>query len=124
MFCLGGLCLGGSLSRGFSVQEGLCPGGSLSRGLCSGGLYPGGLCPRGSLSRRGLCHGETPYGGRTGGTHPTGMHSCFSLQKDSATMACHNLQCHSHSSTGITGRSYISQLHIVSSCETLVWEET
>ena len=48
---------GGVVSvRGVSVQEGLCPGV-----LCLGGLY----------------HGEPPnYGGRAGGMHPTGMHSC------------------------------------------------
>ena len=35
----GGICLGGSLSRGVSVQGGLCP-----VSLCPGGLCPGGLC--------------------------------------------------------------------------------
>ena len=50
-------CSGGSLSQhapqvtwpgeGVSVQGGLCLGGSLSRGLCPGGLCLGGLCPGG-----------------------------------------------------------------------------
>ena len=36
------------------------------------------VCPQGSLSR-GVSVTETPprYGGRAGGTHHTGMHSCF-----------------------------------------------
>ena len=30
------------------------------------------------MSKEGLCHGDPPScGGRAGGTHPTGMHSCF-----------------------------------------------
>ena len=55
----GGLCPGGSLFRGVSVQGGFCV-----REFCvHGGLRPGGLCVRGvsvqegSLSRRGLCPG-------------------------------------------------------------------
>ena len=48
----------------FCSWGGLCPGG-LSRW---GGLCPGGLCLWGSLSQ---------YGGRAGGAHPTGMHSCY-----------------------------------------------
>ena len=82
----GGLCPGGSLSRGVSVQGvsvqgvsvqgvsvqgplsggGLCPGESLSEGSCTGGL-----CPGGSLS------GRPPVWLRAGSTHPTGMHSCY-----------------------------------------------
>ena len=57
----GGLCPGGSLSRGTSVQGGLCPGGlcpggSLSVGSLSGGSLSGGSLSRGSLSG-GLCPG-------------------------------------------------------------------
>ena len=52
----------------------LCVQGEVSvakGGLCvQGGLCPGGFLFRGSLS---------PYGGRAGSTHPTGMHSCFHL---------------------------------------------
>ena len=41
-----------SLSRGISVQGGLCPGGSLSKGVSVQGVYiQRGLCPRGSLSK-------------------------------------------------------------------------
>ena len=46
---------------------GLCPGGSLSRGdLC----LVGGLCPGGSLSGRREC---------AGGTHRTRMPSCYQI---------------------------------------------
>ena len=80
----GGLCPGGSLSRGglclrVSVQGGLCPGGvSVQGGLCPGRS----LCPGWSLSRRGLCPevGLCPEGGLcqgAGGTYPTGMISCL-----------------------------------------------
>ena len=40
------------------------------------------VCPRGrDLCPGGLCHGDpTPlYGEKAGGTHPTGMHSCFPI---------------------------------------------
>ena len=62
----GGLCLGGGLCPGVvSVQRGLCPGGFLSKGLSvqgvsvQGGLCPrGGLCPGGvSVQGEGLCLG-------------------------------------------------------------------
>ena len=59
MFLLGGLC------AWFHVPS--------KRGPCPGGLLPG----------EGLCHGDPPdrdprYGEeRAGGTHPTGMLSCF-----------------------------------------------
>ena len=36
-----------------------------------------GSLSKGSLSRGDLCHRDTPYGGRVGGTHPTEMHSCY-----------------------------------------------
>ena len=52
----------GSLSRGGKVSLSRGGRGSLSRGVYIQG--------RGSLSRA--------YGRRAGGTHPTGMHSCFS----------------------------------------------
>ena len=83
----GGLCSGGSLSRGFLSRGNLCPRGSLSRGSVSrgggsvsrgeGSLSRGGgslsrgvsvqsvkrgLCPGGSLSR-GLCLGGLCPGG-------------------------------------------------------------
>ena len=47
--------------EGVSVQRGLYPGGSLSR----------------EVSVRGVSLRETPIRLRAGGTHPTGMHSCF-----------------------------------------------
>ena len=56
----GGLCLGGSLSRGVSVQGSLSRAVSIQGGLCPGGLCLEGLCPGGSLAREisvqgGLC---------------------------------------------------------------------
>ena len=73
----GGLCLGG-----------LCPGpgwisvwgGALSRQGSVGGVsVQEGLCPEGVSVQGGLCQGDPPAAVRlcTGGTHPTGMHSCF-----------------------------------------------
>ena len=53
-------------------------GKSLSReGLCLGRVsVQGGLCP--GVSVWGISAMEKPlrYGGRAGGTHPTGTHSC------------------------------------------------
>ena len=59
-------------------------------GLHPGGLHPGGVCigEGGGSASRGVCiqeagGGQTPlsdttgYSQLTGGTHPTGMHSCF-----------------------------------------------
>ena len=84
-----------SLFRDVSVQRDLYPEGSLSRGSLSGDLCLGGLCleglcsgwlrslSRGSLSRgslsRGISFREPPATVllRAGGTHPTGMHSCY-----------------------------------------------
>ena len=56
----GNMFIGVCLSTG----RGLCPGGSLSRGIS----VQGGLCHRDPPSR---------YGERAGGTHPTEMHSCL-----------------------------------------------
>ena len=64
-----GVCLStrGSLSSGVTVQ----------RGLFLWGLHPGGSLSRGSLLE-GLCQGDPPSVRlRAGGTHPTGMHSCY-----------------------------------------------
>ena len=67
-------------------QEGGLPGagGFASRGICirGGGLPGGSLHPGGSASRMGLGRPLPPsdtmgYSQRAGGTHPTGMHSCF-----------------------------------------------
>ena len=82
-----------SLSREVFVQGGLCPGGSVSRGsvsrgsLCPGCLYLGVSFQKGvsvqrgtSVQRRGISVRETPLiPQRSGGTHPTGMHSCSYL---------------------------------------------
>ena len=63
----GGVSVWGISVQGVSVQRGLCPGGSLSRGSLSRGISVWGVSVR-----------ETPLiRWRTGGTHPTGMHSCF-----------------------------------------------
>ena len=83
----GGLCLGE-----VSAQGGLCPGQqevSVQGGLClgvsvqgGGGLYPVGLCPVGFCPVGSLSWKPPLYGGRAGGTHPTGTHSCSSILKD------------------------------------------
>ena len=49
-----------------------------------GGLYPGGLLHPGGSASRGGWEGSsssdtTGYGQLAGGTHPTGMHSCYSF---------------------------------------------
>ena len=90
VFCClqGGLCKGGSLSRGTSVRL------SLSRGSLSGGQCPGCISVQmgclcrgrslGVLCLGGICQGDTP-GQRTpvrwrvGSMHPTGMLSCWFL---------------------------------------------
>ena len=70
---LQGVSLHGSLSRG-SLSRGLCPEGS----LCPGGsLSSVGLCPGVSLSGRPPWTEVLPIQWRAGGTHPTGMFSCF-----------------------------------------------
>ena len=59
-----------SHDRGVSVKGGLCPGGSLSRGSLSGrSLCPGSLCPGVSLSE-GLCLGGVSV---LGGPCPGGL---------------------------------------------------
>ena len=72
----GGICIGGGLNSGGSASD-----GSVSRGSTSSGdrgcIQWGG----GSLSR-GRGWADPPfdtmeYGQQTGGTHPTGMHSCY-----------------------------------------------
>ena len=68
--CPGGLCPGGSLSRGVFVQGGfcpgdLCPGGSLSRGSLSRQVSVWeGLCPEGvSVQGVSLSKGFSVHGG-------------------------------------------------------------
>ena len=55
------------------------PGGCQLRGVPAAGgcLLPGGPAPGGSAL--GGCLVETPPATAAGGTHPTGMHSCYSL---------------------------------------------
>ena len=83
----GGVCIQGGLSLRVCIQGGLHSGASASGGSASrswslhrgGGLHPGKLGrPLGS-AYRGV--GQTPPrdtwdGQQSGGTHPTGMHSC------------------------------------------------
>ena len=56
----------------FLLGGGLCPEGSMSR-VC--------LCPQGSLFGGVLCPGDLCLGvseiRKVGGTHPTGMLSCY-----------------------------------------------
>ena len=91
---LGVVCLlwGGVSAPGRCLlQGGLVLGGLVQGGVCSpggGGLLPwGGLVPGGSALRRGLLsEGGVPGGDSpgtataAGGTHPTGMRSCYLLQ--------------------------------------------
>ena len=77
-----------------------CITGHMTRGIClQAGLHPGGPPPgEGVLHLRGLCRRLPPglptgelgrhppsaprymgYGQQAGGTHPTGMHSCFNI---------------------------------------------
>ena len=86
----GGVCLGVSVWGvsvwgvsvqgvsvwGISVQGGFCPGVSVQGGVCLVGLCPGGLC-LGGLCPGGVSVRETPVQLRTGGMHPTVMHSCY-----------------------------------------------
>ena len=62
----GGLCLEPSLSRGD-----LCPRGSLGVSVQGRGFYLGGV------SVKGMAVGRTTRIRKAGGTHPTGMLSCF-----------------------------------------------
>ena len=73
----GGLCLGGSLSKGIYVQGDLCPRGSLSKGIS----VQGGLCPGASLSRGGsLCPEEgVSVQGVSGGSLSRGVSVWASL---------------------------------------------
>ena len=71
------LFTGGSQSRGISVLGDLCPGGSLSGGISVRESLSGSLSPGRCLSRRPPTTPPHPYGGRVGGTHPTGMHTCL-----------------------------------------------
>ena len=81
----GGVCFQGvSALVGCLLPGGLLPGGCLLPGVCSRGcLLLGGVCSRGVsalwVSSPGGVPGGHPPGTATaaGGTHPTGMHSCF-----------------------------------------------
>ena len=76
----GSLSRGGFLSKGISVQRGVCPGVSV-RGSLSTGVSVWGSLSRGSLSGGSLSRGVYLPGSvqlRTGDTHPTVMHSCYS----------------------------------------------
>ena len=60
------------------VKNSVHRGGAWSRGVCSGGWVPG---PRGS-AQGGLPGGDPPRtASAVGSTHPTGMHSCYQLQR-------------------------------------------
>ena len=80
-----------SHDQGVSFPREFLSGGSLCEGLCPGKCLclwvsvlwdvsvQGGLCP-GGVSVRSTPWTETPpYSNERGTTHPTGMHSCFSL---------------------------------------------
>ena len=89
--CIQGFCKQGGFELGVCIQ-GRGGGVSLPEGGMHGGgstlsyicLSPGGL-PLGGLPPWGVClHGGSAWGGmltprtrKTGGTHPTGMLSCF-----------------------------------------------
>ena len=64
------------ICHSFCPQGGLHPGGGLHlRGCASGGLHPEGVCLQWGLGRP--CPSTTGYNQQAGGTHPTGIHSCF-----------------------------------------------
>ena len=65
---------GGCLLLGVSVSGGSAPGGVCSRG----GLLPGGCLLWGCLLPGG-CGDPPEMATAAGGTHPTGMHSCYDL---------------------------------------------
>ena len=73
----------------------VCPkGGWLASQHASQVTWPGGLHPGGSASGGGRVGGQNPpprymgYGQQTGGTHPTGMLSCFSERNYSDWHQC------------------------------------
>ena len=72
----GGLCLSFHVpSGGSQSMVGLYLGGLYLGGLCLGGLCLGGLCPR--VSVRETPKPRPPVWWQAGGTHHTGMLSCY-----------------------------------------------
>ena len=115
----GGLCMGGSLSRGC-----LCPAGSLFRGCCVQGVsiqgrgsLSRGVSIRvggGSLSSRASVREIPTARLRAGGTHPTGMHSYYTLKvcAKQLKVICVHLFSHGKHSSGL--KCYIKcQLWVV-----------
>ena len=77
-FCPGKSLYGGSLCRGLcpgevSIQGRLCPGGDCPGSLCLGVSVQG----KGVSVQGGVSIGTPPRIRKAGGTHPTGMLSCF-----------------------------------------------
>ena len=81
--CPRGVCVcggGGSVLRWVPPLGGLSLGGvNLSRGCHEGG--EGSMKKEGAVKEgfheRGCHEGTPPVGQQAGGTHPTGMHSCY-----------------------------------------------
>ena len=73
-----GLLPGGAWSQGGLLWGVPGPGGLLPGGLLQGGAWSWGVPGPWGVSAPGGCLVETPrMATAAGGTHPTGMHSCF-----------------------------------------------
>ena len=59
--------------------QGVCMVGCvcMAGGMCGGGVHGGGACMAGGMCGRGPCMCGRRDATAVGGTHPTGMHSCF-----------------------------------------------
>ena len=82
-----------SVHRGTRARQGVCMAGGyvwqgacMAGGMCGGGMHGGNVCGRGCAWQGGLYAMHAPHptlrdmvGQCKGGTHPTGMHSCFSF---------------------------------------------
>ena len=82
----GGVCSGGESAPGVSALGAVCSQGVCSQGVSAlGGLLRGGVCSGGCLVWGGVgipacTEADTPpreTATAADGTHPTGMHSCF-----------------------------------------------
>ena len=75
-------------SRGACMAGECAWRGSCGRGACVAGghVWQGGMCGRGGIRGRvgAYMADTTRYGQWAGGTHPTGMHSCYFIQSQAA----------------------------------------
>ena len=78
-----------------SVCHSFCPQGRGVSAPRARGLHPGGL-HHGRLGRLPSLLETTGYGQRAGGTHPTGMHSCFKMFYSDRLFIRRILKCVQH----------------------------